>query len=180
MGIKDVEDVNKLKNMLNETVSRGMKQRIKKKIARLTTEKAVANKGVQETSDTNQVSLSGMTNPNQKASITKFVQTPDKQHEKKLSAREKIDNIMKKRDKKLEEKNKQASPKALLTVEDKKIMSDLKNKKREQRRDRSKADNDDEFDALLNNYKSKVLKKLDHINKVGESGASFEEVEYSD
>lgn len=108
------------------------------------------------------------------------MQTPDKQHEKKLSAREKIDNIMKKRDKKLEEKNKQASPKALLTVEDKKIMSDLKNKKREQRRDRSKADNDDEFDALLNNYKSKVLKKLDHINKVGESGASFEEVEYSD
>jgi|TARA_B110000285_G_C15101718_1_gene605377 hypothetical protein len=64
MGIKDVEDVNKLKNMLNETVSRGMKQRIKKKIARLATEKAVANKGVQETSDTNQVSLSGMTNPN--------------------------------------------------------------------------------------------------------------------
>lgn len=39
MGIKDIEDVSKLKNMLNETVSRGMKQRIKKKIARLAAEK---------------------------------------------------------------------------------------------------------------------------------------------
>ena len=59
-------------------------------------------------------------------------------------------------------------------------MADIKNKKREQRRERATADNDDEFDALLNNYKSKVLKKLENINKVGESGASFEEVEYSE
>ena len=32
MGIKDVEDIKKLKEMLGETISRGMKQRIKKKI----------------------------------------------------------------------------------------------------------------------------------------------------
>ena len=32
MGIKDIEDVKKLKEMLSETISRGMKQRIKKKI----------------------------------------------------------------------------------------------------------------------------------------------------
>ena len=43
-----------------------------------------------------------MENPNQKASVVKFVQTP----ERKLTAKEKIDNIMKKREKKLEEKNK--------------------------------------------------------------------------
>ena len=50
-----------------------------------------------------------MENPNQKASVVKLVKTP----EKKLTAREKIDNIMKKRDKKLEEKTK-VSSKALL------------------------------------------------------------------
>ena len=117
-----------------------------------------------------------MENPNEKASVVKFVQTP----ERKLTAKEKIDNIMKKREKKLEEKNKLQSPKALLNDEDKKIMRDLKNKKREQRRSRAKDEEDDEFDNLLNSYKNKVLKKLDNINKVGESGASFEEADYSE
>lgn len=59
-------------------------------------------------------------------------------------------------------------------------MKDLKNKKRDQRRTRAKEDDDDEFDNLLKSYKNKVLKKLDHINKVGESGASFEEAEFSE
>lgn len=109
MGIKDIEDISRLKEMFNETISRGMKQRIKKKIQRLTQGDKSDNKGEIDESDTHKVTLSGMENPNQKASVVKLVQTP----EKKLTAREKIDNIMKKRDKKLEEKTK-VSSKALL------------------------------------------------------------------
>jgi hypothetical protein len=87
---------------------------------------------------------------------------------------------MKKRDLKLQDKKQYVSPKALLNDEDKKIMKDMKNKKRDDRRKRSKEDNDDEFDGLLKNYKSKVLKKIDKIKNEGETGASFEEVVYSD
>ena len=38
---------------------------------------------------------------------------------------------------------------------------------------------DDKFDHLLSKYKSRVLKKIKQV-EVGESGASFQEVEYSD
>ena len=45
---------------------------------------------------------------------------------------------------------------------------------------RSKEENDDEFDGLLNNYKNKIMKKIDEIDSKGETGASYEEAVYSD
>lgn len=100
--------------------------------------------------------MSGMANPNAKATKAKLKELDKKP---KLSAKEKIDNILKKRDQKLD--SKKLGAKAYLTTDDHKIMKDQKNKKREDRRKRNKEDNDDEFDGLLSNYKSKVMKKID-------------------
>ena len=67
--------------------------------------------------------------------------------------------------------------KAFLTDEDKKIMADKKNTKREKRRQQSRDNAEDGFDDMLDKYKSKLLKK---IQKVDKGGAAFEEVDYSD
>ena len=71
---------------------------------------------------------------------------------------------MKKREKKMEikEKQKQQNP------EDKKIVSQVKNKKRKERKDRT-TENDD-FDKILDSYK----KKLKTSDPTGES--EFQEV----
>ena len=117
--------------------------------------------------------LNAMKNPNQDAKIKE-----DKKD--KYTAREKIENILKKREKKLEAKNQQFGAKST-TPEDTKIMTDIKNKKRDERRKRNKEElGDDEFDEFLAKYKSKILKKIDNIETGGETGASFQEVEYSD
>ena len=118
--------------------------------------------------------MNAMKNPNQDVKIK-----DDKKD--KYTAREKIENILKKRDKKLEAKNQQFGAKKYLTPEDTKIMSDIKNKKRDERRKRNKEElGDDEFDGFLAKYKSKILKKIDNIETGGETGATFQEVEYSD
>ena len=71
-----------------------------------------------------------------------------------------------------------ANKKAYLTDEDKQIMTAAKNKKREIRRERSKENNqDDPFDQLLENYKKKVLGKIQKMDKMGGSGTTFEEVD---
>jgi len=79
-------------------------------------------------------------------------------------------------------------------------MNQVKNKKKEQRREarRNEAQKaghgkagaagtelDDKFDHLLSQYKDRVLKKIEKNEKskkveVGESGASFQEVDCSD
>ena len=60
-------------------------------------------------------------------------------------------------------------------------MTDIKNKKRDERRIRNKEElGDDEFDGFLEKYKSKLMKKIDTIEGEGETGATFQEVEYSD
>jgi hypothetical protein len=60
-------------------------------------------------------------------------------------------------------------------------MTDIKNKKRDDRRKRNKEElGDDEFDGFLNKYKSKLMKNIDKIETGGETGATFQEVEYSD
>ena len=71
-------------------------------------------------------------NPNAKATHIQAKAAVEKKP--KLSARDKIDNILKKRDKKLEDKKQFVNPKALLNDEDKKIMKDMKNKKQTRRR----------------------------------------------
>jgi hypothetical protein len=53
-------------------------------------------------------------------------------------------------------------------------MSDIKNKKRDERRKRNREElGDDEFDGFLNKYKSKLMKKIDTIETGGETGATF-------
>ena len=64
------------------------------------------------------------------------------------------------------------------------ICAKLKNMNEELKEERIKRNREelagDEFDGFLDKYKSKLLKKIDTIEKVGESGATFQEVEYSD
>ena len=98
----------------------------------------------------------------------------------KVGAKDKIDQIMRKREKKLLDKAQSAEKKksSYLTEEDKQIVTAAKNKKREVRRLRSKeAKAEDPFDAMLETYKEKVLGKIKEINKLGESGATFQEVD---
>ena len=63
-----------------------------------------------------------------------------------------------------------------MTEEDKEIAKKVRNKKKEAKRQRSRET--DEFDAILNKYKSKVLKKLKLGNTDG--GPDFQEIEMSD
>ena len=100
--------------MINSSISRGQKQRIKNKIARLT--------GQEKTK-------------------------VEKEGEQKLTAKEKIENLLKKREQKKEQK------KPVIGEDDKKIIKQIKNKKREQRRIRSKEA--DGFDNILDSYKRK-------------------------
>lgn len=59
-----------------------------------------------------------------------------------------------------------------MTVEDNKIMSEIKNKKKEERRKRNREELEgDEFDGFLEKYKSKLLKKIDQTK--GEKGDAF-------
>jgi hypothetical protein len=95
---------------------------------------------------------------------------------KKESARDKIDSILKKREKKMESKanQQQFGAKKFLTQEDTKIMADIKNKKRDDRRKRNREELEgDEFDGFLDKYKSKLMKKIGQIETAGESGATF-------
>ena len=108
---------------------------------------------------------------------------------------------MKKREKKLQDKQ---EDKYALNDEDKEIVKQVKNKKRDERRQRNKTFTEeeedprkskknlgkrknqkeqmggtDEFDHLLEKYQNKILKKIKSMPK-GESGAAYEEVDVSD
>lgn len=81
--------------------------------------------------------------------------------------------LLKKREEKLKiKKEKRMNP---LTEEDKQIMKKAKGRKKEASRQRSRET--DEFDAIMDRYKLKVLKK---IGKTQKQGPDFEEVEMSD
>ena len=57
-----------------------------------------------------------------------------------------------------------------LSVQEKQI----KNKQREKKKEKNRQENEgDEFDGILEKYQAKLRK----VNAVGESGASFEEVD---
>jgi ERCC4-related helicase len=64
----------------------------------------------------------------------------------------------------------------VLTEEDKDIAKKVRDRKKEGKRLRARET--DEFDSLLEKYKSKVLKKLKKNDTTG--GPAFEEVEMSD
>lgn len=71
--------------------------------------------------------------------------------------------------------DKQAQNKPRYTEEDKELIKQAKNKKREKRRDKAKTE--DDFDALFKSYEKKLIKKL---NLGEEKGTPFEEVDVSD
>lgn len=75
----------------------------------------------------------------------------------------------------------QFGAKKYLTQEDNKIMADIKNKKRDDRRKRNREElAGDEFDGFLDKYKSKLMKKIGQIETGGDKGDAYQEVEYSD
>lgn len=161
------DDLDKLKGIQTNKLSRGQKQRIKRKIDKL--EKKDSGPDQPEGENITMKNLNEQTKkPEVKAKV-----------DKGESAKQKIENIMRKRDNKLMEKDrlKKMGVKAYLTDEDKKIMTDKKNNKREKRRQQSKDNAEDEFDGMLDKYKTKLLKK---IQKTDKGGSAFEEVDYSD
>ena len=82
---------------------------------------------------------------------------------------------MKKRDDKFNEKK---SVKPMHTTEDKELIKQAKNKKREKRRENAKTE--DDFDALFKSYEQKLIKRLKLDENVVEKGKPFEEVDVSD
>lgn len=144
--VADINDVEQLAKLKQDSLSRGKKQRINKKLAQLTGTplEAVA---VQE---------------NAKKAKTA-----------RQDAKQKVDKMLKKRDEKMAEKS--SNKKAVYTPEDKVLINQSKNAKREKRRDNAKTEED--FDALYKDYEKKLLKKL---GKEDKKGPAFEEIEFSD
>jgi len=77
----------------------------------------------------------------------------------------------------------------MMSTEEKDIVKNQKNKKREERRKRNRGEEQvgkkreqkggvDEFDGMLEKYKSKLIRKLEE--KKGTSGPEFEDVVVSD
>lgn len=141
--IKDIDDIGVLVDLKAESISRGKKQRINKKLAVL--------QGIE----------------------------PEKKTEPntvKLDAKKKVEKILKKRDEKLADK--QQRGKTSYTEDDKELIKQAKNKKREKRRDKVKTE--DEFDALFKSYEQRLIKKLNLGEDKNEKGAPFEEIDVSD
>ena len=68
--------------------------------------------------------------------------------------------------------DKQMLNKPRYTEDDKLLIKQAKNKKREKRRDKSKTE--DDFDAMFKSYEKKLIKKL---NLGEDKGKAFEEVD---
>lgn len=131
--------------MKEESISRGKKQRINKKLAQLTGTPKEAEQA-------------------QKNSKAAKVAKQD--------AKQRVEKILKKRDEKMAEKQQQKKP--VYTKEDKELIKQQKNNKREKRRENAKTEED--FDALYKTYEKKLLKRLGGK----EEGPAFEEIEFSD
>ena len=82
--------------------------------------------------------------------------------------------MLKRREEKLQRKA-EAKKKGGLTEEEREIAKKVKNKKKEAKKLRARET--DEFDAIIDKYKSKVLKSL---KKTANDGPAFEEIEMSD
>ena len=92
----------------------------------------------------------------------------------RLNAKQKVENLLRKREAKMAKKEEiKISGKVVQSVEDKEIVRQVKNKKRENRRER--AGNEDEFETMFNSYKDKLEKKLDSKDKKAKEGKGKEE-----
>jgi hypothetical protein len=134
--ITDIELLNKMKK---ETSSRGKKQRIKKRIEMLTATKDLATKPQNKIIET-----------------AKKIQ--EEQEKPKPSPKEKVHTLLKKREDKLKNKEEKRKYNGV-TPEEKVIMKKIKNKKKDTKKKRARET--DEFDSMLNKYKSKFLKKFE-------------------
>jgi hypothetical protein len=152
--IKSINDIATLEEILKESLSRGQKQRIKKKLARL------QDKG--EALPSEPLDL-GNPNPLKREHQKTESAVP------KATAKEKIDYLLKRREAKIVRKDTPAKQ----HPEDIKIRNQLKNKRRTVRKHEAKEE--DQFDRLLDKYQNRVLKKIKL--ETGESGTTHEEVE---
>ena len=122
--------------MMDKCHSRGKKQRIRKKIMELK-------------------------NPQDAATAPSNQQKQVK--EAAISAKDRVSGLLKKREEKMERKDRQKG--SMYTAEDRDIMKQSKNKKRQKRRD--EAAEEDEFDSLFKGYKEKLEKKINEEDKKG-------------
>ena len=161
--------------MLENTVSRGKKQRIKSRIKFLKrNENRNAPEGKKSSIQGLATSIGVNSGPTKKQVITNDRVRPVVQKPKTESAKSKIDNLLKKRDQKQLRKEQERSKPKVVNEEDKKLMKQAKNKKRAKRRDEAKEE--DDFDVLFKSHKKALLKKLAEKTE----GADFEEVDISD
>ena len=93
-----------------------------------------------------------------------------------MDARKKVERMLKKRDQKIEDKKQSNKPR--YTEEDKELIKQAKNKKREKRRDNAKTE--DDFDELFKSYEKKLIKRLNLGEEKDSKGVPFEEVDVSD
>lgn len=160
-SIDQITDLEVLYKMKAETLSRGKKQRIIKRIM------ALQGKGDITDKDGKIVPKEGGEVKEGEKPVTKPVDNkPNVKTIKKQEATKKVENMLKKREQKLETKKN----KGKLNKEEEKIVKQAKNTKREKRRDRAAGD-EDEFDELLKTYAGKLTKKVKEP-----AGPAFEEV----
>ncbi|CDW89490.1 ribosome biogenesis [Stylonychia lemnae] len=168
-SIDKITDLELLHQMMRQTISRGKKQRIKKRIDKLEAERGIVR---------------------ELPAKDKTPKLPQQQQERpkvevpKVSAQEKVKSLLKKREEKLMQKDQKKKDKFKnnITDEEREIMKKIKNKKKDKKRQQARET--DEFDDILDTYKNKVLKKI----KKSLAGASkkqitegdFEEVDLSD
>jgi superfamily II RNA helicase len=90
----------------------------------------------------------------------------------KQEAKAKVQTLLRKRDEKL--KDKTSIKKPVYTAEDKSLIAQQKNAKREKRRENARTEQD--FDELYKTYEKKLLKRL----AAPQSGPAFEQIDFSD
>lgn len=141
VSIGECNDLATLEGMLENPIARGKKQRIRKKIQALKNPQEAAANG------------SGSKDPKKEKS----------KEEVRTNAKQKVEQLLRKREEKLlrKEQSKGAASggKTYQTKEDLDIAKQVKNKKREKRRERVKEE--DQFDSLFNKYKKNLMKRLD-------------------
>lgn len=90
----------------------------------------------------------------------------------KQEAKAKVETMLKKRDQKLQDKRDSKKPR--YTEEDRSLIKQVRNAKREKRRETARTEQD--FDQLYKSYEKKLLKRL----ASSETGPAFEQIDFSD
>ena len=159
--------------LLRETISRGKRQRIKKRLAFLNGTEEVA----EEPAPTKvPLAVSAPAKVTQKP-------LPKEPKPQRMAPADKVAVLLKKREDKNKTKKDALHNKHGITPEDREIIKKVKGKKKENKRQRARET--DDFDELMQSYKQKILKSLSASGKLVSKPKSsgdhdFEEVEMSD